>query len=99
MAHKKYELKKDVVLPGKYYRAGLIKTAKQWQKEFGKIILDSESEWFIDLSKVDTTQEPTMLNSIIDEIFKDHGLRSISYKEAASMVAVRYANYLWMPKK
>ncbi len=99
MAHKIYELKKDIVLPGGYYRAGTKKTAKQWQKEFGKITLDKEPEWFIDISKAQDKQEPSMLNAIIDEIFKQHGLYSITYKEAAAHVAVRYANYLSLSKK
>jgi hypothetical protein len=89
-----FELKKDVTTPGGYFRAGIQKTRPEWEKffpgSFDRIILTGD-EWFIDLSKPLPVPDPLPLTTqIVDEVFAERGLRSISYKQAAQECIERY---------
>ena len=87
-----YELKKDVQIPGHYWRAGIRKTEKEWKEIFhmsDDYPFQWEREWFIDLRP--QQEQPTDgVADIVDEVFEKEGLKSISYKEAAAK-AIRLA--------
>lgn len=80
-----YELKKDVNMPGRYWRAGAKKTEREW-----KIIFQIkenwpfswEAEWFIDLRVKPELAKDEILE-LVSEIFSKRELHSITYKEAA----------------
>jgi|SRR5882762_436127 len=80
-----YELRKDVNMPGAYWRAGDQKTEKEWKEIFG--ISEShpfhwESSWFIDLRPAEK-QPKDKIYELVRTIFEKHDLHSVSYREAA----------------
>lgn len=87
-----YELKKDVSTPSGYWRAGKRHTLKQWELAFGKISEFSMDEWFIDLEiRMSPTYQRPDIKEIIEDEFERANLHSITYKECAEKVALRYA--------
>lgn len=84
------ELKKDALFPDRYIRAGERKTLEEWEKIFGKIAESELDIWFIDLDKL-KLKNPDPLTDIINEVFEYEGLHSITYKQAARIIARRYA--------
>jgi hypothetical protein len=86
------QLKKDVKIPGRYFRAGETGTLEQWETIFAAKILKSDiDEWFIDMNKIKQPEKQETLTKIINEVFESHGLYSMSYKHAAKVVALKYA--------
>lgn len=83
---KLYELRKDVWTPHHFWRAGMQRTEKEWQKEFGEFRMEWCGEWFLDLSKQETKEEDE-LQLLINSVFERRHLYSISYKQAAAEVA------------
>lgn len=79
--------------PGCYLRAGTRKTKEEWKVIFPNANIEWEREWFIDLSQKEPTFKKEKLDEIVDEIFESKGLHSLTYKEAAREVAVRFYNY------
>lgn len=96
---KEYELKKDVTTPGNFWRAGIRKTEKEWREIFDFVNIQWESEWFIDLSVAQEEAPKDELRDIINSVFKDKGLHSITYKEAAREIAEKWVRYLKSEKK
>ena len=86
------ELKKDAMFPGRFIVAGTKKTRKEWERVFGVIQKYDFSEWFIDLDKVKPISKEDELSKIISEVFEAHCLHSITYRDAARTVALRYAD-------
>lgn len=86
---KLFELRKDIVTPNIYLRAGKKATMKQFETVLGKISKYEHSEWFIDLSEANKKKETKdiQLYKLIDKIFREHGLYSITYKQAAVKAA------------
>lgn len=82
-----YELKQDIWTPAYYIRAGFRKTEKKWKEILGDFNMQWASEWFIDLEKREEEKPIDELNKLINSIFAEKGLNSISYKEAAKEVA------------
>ena len=79
-----YELRKDVDIPGNYWRAGLQKTEKEWIEIFHMYPLHFQwcQDWFLCLTPPDP-EKTDRVREIVKEVFSDKGLKSISYKEAA----------------
>lgn len=79
-----YELRKDVQMPGAYWKAGIKKTEKEWREIFhmGESQYKWSSEWFLDLTPV-KRPEHDRVKQIVEDIFIRENLFSISYKEAA----------------
>lgn len=96
---KLYELKKDVRMPGSYWRAGIIKTETEWKEIFDFRVIDWEMEWFIDRSKVEEPEPVDVLGEIIKHVFKSKHLHSITFKEVAREIAERYRTYLQTQNK
>lgn len=84
---KLYELRKDVWTPHHFWRAGMQRTEKEWQKEFGEFRMEWSTEWFIDLSKEEPVDKQDELQELINSVFERRHLYSISYKQAATEVA------------
>lgn len=82
-----YELRKDAWTPSGYWRAGIKKTKKDWQKEFNNENLIMWNDWFINTSEVIEKKPVNELYQLVNDVFKSKGLNSISYKEAACEVA------------
>ena len=86
----KYELKKDIWTPDRFWRAGMRKNKEDWMKEFNLDEIEfkwSVNEWFLDLSEKKDEYTPDELYELITSVFTKRGLHSISYKEAAMEVA------------
>lgn len=85
------ELIKDIQLPGEYYRAGQQKTRGEWAALFPHLHFQSEwDRWFIDLDKPNDAPQDE-IREIVEQIFNERLLYSISYKEAAVECVTRYA--------
>lgn len=72
-----------------YIKAGTQKTLEQWEQKLGKINKYDISEWFYDLSKPQPEPERDEIRDVINEVFDQHGLLSITYKQAAREVVTR----------
>lgn len=80
-----YELRKDVSMPGTYWRAGCRKTEKDWKQIFGipeGHPMHWERDWFIDLRPLEE-QPKDEIQELVKEIFARHNIHSITYKETA----------------
>jgi hypothetical protein len=84
---KLYELRQDINTPAHYIRAGKRATEAQWKERLGDFNIRWCSEWFLDTTVKEEQMEVDELNDLVDAVFKERGLRSISYKEAARLVA------------
>lgn len=82
-----YELRQDINTPAFYIRAGKRATEAQWKERLGDFCIRWCSEWFWDTSIKEDPMEVDKLKELIDAVFEENGLRSISYKEAARKVA------------
>lgn len=80
-----YELKKDVSMPGRYWRAGAKKTEAEWKKEFG-IKPDYPFQWCMDWF-IPPPEEPNYhideVKEVVKSVFDRQQLHSITYREAA----------------
>jgi len=87
-----YELKQDASIPTGYWRAGKKLSEKRWREIFN-IPENSPfswfSDWFIDLTPT-PSEEIDRIKEIVNQVFTDLNLHSISYKEAAE-ICVRKA--------
>ena len=82
--HKIYELRKDVLMPGQYFRAGEMKTLWEWERAFGPILDPDIREWFFDVEEAKKfVPEPHLKIAVINEVFQAAGLNSFAYKNAA----------------
>ncbi len=80
-----YELRKDVWMPGTYWRAGCQKSEKDWKQIFGipeGQPMSWEKEWFIDLRPVEA-QPQDEIRELVKEVFTKHNIHSITYMDAA----------------
>lgn len=78
------ELKKDIVLPGQYIKAGTQRTREDWLERFPKIADWDWKDWFINLSELPPpAKEVDLKRQVVNELFDAHGLHSVSYKAAA----------------
>lgn len=82
-----YELKQDISTPCFYIRAGKQATESQWKERLGDFNIRWCSEWFYDLSIKEESKPIDELKELIEAVFSEKGLNSISYKEAAAEVA------------
>lgn len=87
MADKLYELRRDIWTPVMYIKAGAQKTEAEWKDKLGEFNIQWESMWFIDLENEKDTRPIDELKELIDDVFKNRGLSSLSYKDAAREVA------------
>lgn len=85
MSEQLFELRKDIQSPDRYIRAGARKTKEEWLKLYPHCnkFVSGFDDWFIDLSVEAKIDESDIEWRIVDEVFTDKGLISISYKEAA----------------
>lgn len=84
---KLYELKRDIWTPSIYIRAGFRKTEAEWKERLGEFDMKLASDWFIDVDKNEAERPIDELKELIDAVFSEKGLNSISYKEAAREIA------------
>jgi hypothetical protein len=62
-------------------------TEAQWKDRLGDFSIRWSSEWFIDLDEKKDENPVDELNELINSVFSENGLNSISYKEASRVVA------------
>lgn len=88
-----YELRKDISLPGRYFRAGQQRSKSAWKALFPDAFKFDERDWFIDIAAVEEAKKDSrsVKQIIVDEVFARHELKSLSYKEAAMECMTRYA--------
>lgn len=88
----RFELLRDITTPTEYIRAGEIRTGEEWEKSFPGCMTDPTfSTWFLDMSKFSPEEvRPDLASQIIDEVFKDEGLQSVTYKLAARKILTEY---------
>lgn len=86
----RFELRKDISTPNGYTRAGKILTGKEWKKLYPGCLEFHWREWFIDLDKVEPEPPKDELRELVREVFKERGLRSLSYMDAAVEVVNRW---------
>lgn len=83
---KLYELKKDIISPEGYLRAGITKTKSEWVTLFPSSFSANFiiAEWFICVEGIEeqTTVNPDII-TIVRDVFVQRGLRSVSYEMAA----------------
>jgi hypothetical protein len=84
------ELRKDVTTPIGYTRAGKQRSASEWDAIWPGCIGLSWREWFINLSIVEPEKPYDPLRDLVRQVFKEHGLHSLSYMDAACEVVKRY---------
>lgn len=82
-----YELKRDIWTPAYFIRAGFRKTELEWKECLGEFNMEWSSDWFIDIQKQEEERPIDELKELIDAVFDEKNLNSISYKEAAREVA------------
>ena len=82
---KLFELRKDVSMPGQYFRAGLRKPLWEWERAFGALIDPDIREWFFDVEEEakKPVPEPHLKITVVHEVFEAAGLNGIAYKNAA----------------
>ncbi len=89
-----FELKKDICTPNSYIKAGVKKTKEEWEKLYPHCF-SAQEEWFIDLNNYEEKKdEPKIIWDIIDRIFTEKGLSSISYKQASVKACMEYKAHL-----
>lgn len=92
-----YELRRDFDYPGVYVRAGRQMTKADWMLCY-KIPEDElvNRRWFIKIEYNEPEQviETAKEIKIVNGIFHKHGLKSITYKEAAIKACRAYGEYV-----
>lgn len=87
------ELRKDIILPGQYFRAGQRLAREEWLKLFPHLYFQGDwDEWFLDPVKV-TFQPSDIIEKLVDEIFESRNLKSITYKQAAAECVRKYIQF------
>lgn len=87
------ELRKDINLPGQYYRAGQQETKDEWLKLFPHLYFQGDwDEWFIDTAK-EPDEPRDVIEKLVNEVLEKYGLRSISYKQAAAECVRKYIQF------
>ena len=81
------ELRKDIFTPNMYYRAGVIQTASLWEIRFPGCLELMWKEWFINLSEVPKPSQSDPIRDAVVRVFASHGLKSLSYIDAACEAA------------
>lgn len=85
------ELKRDIQMPDRYYRAGTTKTRAEWLDLFPKIGDWNWNDWFFNLSDLPPqTLDVDLMGTVINQVFEKHNLHSISYKQATREAIERY---------
>ena len=84
---KLYELRQDIWTPAYYIRAGKRASESQWKEKLGEFNIQWANEWFIDIEKNEHARPIDELRELINSVFSEKNLYSISYKEAAREVA------------
>lgn len=94
-----FELKKDISTPQSYMRAGIQKTKAEWEELFPRAFVFNNNEWFIDMTPVEEfdydeangiSKEKRKIMYIVDHVFKEHDLSSMSYREAAILAIEKF---------
>jgi hypothetical protein len=90
------ELRKDIKLPNGYYRAGQRLSKQEWEKLYPGTFINygNCSEWFINLSEEQKKPVGRYPNVIVNQVFEEMELRSISYNQAAVEACSRYEKHL-----
>lgn len=90
--HNMFELKKDIKMPGHYYRAGQQQTKEEWLQIFPDGFDFDWRDWFIDLKALEDSQyQPiNLIQELVNEIFDRKGLHSISYRQTACICVEQY---------
>lgn len=85
---KLYELKKDIVGPHQYIRAGHRKSSQEWLATFPQLRMkDGEwDDWFIEVKAPPAPDPKDIIAGTINNVFSRHGLHSVSYKDACKEV-------------
>jgi hypothetical protein len=82
-ADTEFELKKDVVMPNGYIKAGEIKKKSDWERLFPKSFHYGFNEWFIPVKQDAVPSSDTACDNIVNKVFAEKGLYSLAYKQAA----------------
>jgi hypothetical protein len=85
-----FELKRDIQMPGHYYRAGQQQTKEEWLQIFPDGFDFDWKDWFIDLSIEETKNNPNLISDLVNEIFEAKNLHSISYRNATCIYVEQY---------
>jgi hypothetical protein len=85
--NKIYELRRDIWTPALYIKAGFRKTEAEWKERLGDFNIKWQSDWFIDIEKEATQKPKDKLKILIDAVFEEKGLYSLTYKDAARQIA------------
>lgn len=85
---KLYELRKDIVAPDEYMRAGHRKSSQEWLAMFPKLTFGSLAwkEWFVEVKTPPPPNPKDTIAAVINRTFDKHGLHSVSYKDACKEV-------------
>ncbi len=78
-----YELKKDICMPGHHLRAGARKTKGEWLVLYPEGVTNYAEEWFYNVTRQGIPKELSREAYIVDIVFRNMGLTSIAYREAA----------------
>jgi hypothetical protein len=93
-----YELRKDVQMPNGFWRAGIRKTAEEWNELWPNAIPTwGNNEWFIriDPNVPNPLPDPVdMPVRIVTGMFKAHQLHSITYKQVAIKACIAYGEHI-----
>lgn len=84
------ELKRDIITPNSYMRAGVKKTKEEWEKLFPHCSVNL-NDWFVSDSD-EKINDNDLAWHIVDAIFEENGLTSIAYKQAAVKACIEYKN-------
>lgn len=99
-----FELKKDIQIPGQYFRAGERKSKESWEAIFPhSFSAFVTSDWFIDLSKHRqkhySEDNMPLERMLVDNYFDKVSLYSLSYREAAYKVLLQYRDHHFIAEK
>ena len=84
-----YELKKDIQTPSRFIPAGEKRSQADWEVEFPNAFLfKKNNEWFTEVGSKQTSND--QMDAIIDTIFDNEGLHSMTYKAAAKKAIIEY---------
>lgn len=85
------ELRKDISVPNRYFRAGHTATAETWELMFPKSTTElGWRDWFINLDEPLEESPRDPIRELVKEVFAERGLRSQSYIGAAIEAINRY---------
>lgn len=84
---------KDIVCPNMYIPAGAVKERWVWAGLFPNMSDYKWNDWFISI-EIQPAPAPKQPDTIVNEVFKKHGLHSMSYKQAAIAACQQYEEFI-----